>query len=104
MIDVDGKVYSLPNNELYTLDDDSSVQPAGKRMIDKVFMERTKNTTAYRIYLIKYLEKKLNLNISAIEAYKVSWYLNYNHYPPFDINSPSQMVKIGSFQASNYTN
>ena len=104
VLDTNGNLHSIPTMDLYTLDNDSSIQLGGKNIIEKTFLEQPQKWDIYRSYLIKHLEKKLNIQVKLIEAYKYSWNLNYNIYPPLDIKSPSQVTKIDSFKASDYLN
>lgn len=102
ILDTNKNWYSLPVKDLYSIDDDSSSQPGGRKIIQKIFIKEPQNWSIYRPYLIKHLEQELNLKIDKIEAYKLTWKLDYNQYPPLDINQPTKMEKIDSFNASDY--
>ncbi|MEM8779938.1 MAG: hypothetical protein AAGF26_13925 [Cyanobacteria bacterium P01_G01_bin.49] len=104
VLDTNGNSYSVRIMDLYTLDDDSSKQTGGLNIIKKTFLKQPQNWDVYRPYLIKHLEKKLNIQVEQIEAYRYRWQLNYNIYPPLNIESPSQVTKIDSFKASDYRN
>ena len=94
--------YSIPTKDLYTLDDDSSSQPGGKEIVENTFLEDPEDFSSYRPYLVKYLEKELNIQIKMIEAYELTWHLNYQKYPPLEISQPDQKQKIDSFKISDY--
>jgi hypothetical protein len=102
VLDTSQNWHSVKVMDLYTIDDDSSSQPGGRNIITQTFFKRPQNWPIYRLYLLKHLEKKLNIKIERIEAYQLTWELNYQKYPPLDINHPTQMTKIDSFKASDY--
>ncbi|WP_243397338.1 hypothetical protein [Crocosphaera subtropica] len=90
--------------DLYSIDDDVSDQPGSLVIARKIVQKNGEFTDIYHSYLIKHLERKLNFKIEKIEAYRSTWKLDYNQYPPLDINQPDKMEKIDSFQASDYIN
>lgn len=102
ILDINKNWHSLTVKDLYTIDDDSSSQPGGRNIIKKTFIKQPQNHPIYRPYLIKHLERELNLKIDKIEAYRLTWELDYNKYPPLDISQPTKMKKIDSFNASDY--
>ncbi|MGF1523531.1 MAG: hypothetical protein ACFBSF_14540 [Leptolyngbyaceae cyanobacterium] len=103
ILDSNQNWYSIPIKDLYTLDDDSSSQPGGKEIIDNTFLKDPEDFSSYRSYLVKYLEKELNIQIEMIEAYELTWHLNYQKYPPLEISRPDQRKKIDGFKVSDYT-
>lgn len=102
VLDADGVLHSLRSMDFYTLDDDSSVQPAGQEIINKTFFGQPQKFSIYRPFLVQHIEKNLNIKVKVIEAYKYTWNINYDVYPPLDIESPNKISKIGSFKAEDY--
>ncbi|MEO1297154.1 MAG: hypothetical protein AAFW75_15480 [Cyanobacteria bacterium J06636_16] len=102
VLDDDQNWHTIPTKDLYTLDDDSSSQPGGKKIIEKTFLKDVENFSTYRLYLINHLEKGLNTKIRMVEVYELTWNLNYQKYPPLDIDRPDYRNKITSFKKSDY--
>lgn len=104
VLDSNQNWHTIRPMDLYSIDDDASDQTGSLRMVTRIFQQDGQFTDIYRSYLIKHLEKKLNLKINRIEAYQSTWELDYNQYPPLDIDKPTKMEKIDSFNVSDYLN
>ncbi|MEM9006876.1 MAG: hypothetical protein AAGE59_25530 [Cyanobacteria bacterium P01_F01_bin.86] len=96
--------HSLSRKDLYTIDDDSSSQPGSKKIIRRAFLEESQNAHIYHFYLKNHLEQELDIEIELIEVYELTWTLNYEKYPPFNIEKPDLIREVAKLNFSDDTN
>jgi hypothetical protein len=102
VLDTAGQWHSLRSMDLYTLDDDTSRQKPGRDLIDRSFSDNSEQRKIYRHYLVKQIEAILTIEVKTIQAWQSSWNVNFDVYPPFQIDRPDKVEEIGSFDANNY--
>ncbi len=102
ILDTAGQWHSLLPMDIYTLDDDTSIQEPGQEIIMQSFGEQPKQGKIYRPYLVKHIEAILGIEVETIEAWHYTWNVNFDVYPPLQLSQPEKVKKLGSFKASDY--
>lgn len=100
--DIDGQQHILRPMDLYTLDDDSSSQGAGHRVVRRAAIGTEEQQAIYRPYLIRRLEFVLDTQIQQVEAWQYVWNVDYGQHPPINIEQPAQTVLVDSFNADSF--
>ena len=99
VVDSSGERHVLRPMDLYTLDDDTSNQFPGHRLVHNALVDDPEKQASYRPYLIKQIEFVLDTKIEQVEAWHYSWQVDFDQQPPIDINQPAQTVLIERFMA-----
>lgn len=100
--DSDGQQHVLRPMDLYTLDDDSSSQPAGHQLVQRAVIGTDEQKAIYRPYLAQRLEFLLDIQIEQVEAWNYFWDVDYEQHPPIGIDQPTQTVLIERFNADSF--
>ena len=101
VLDRSGKQHVLRPMDLYTLDDDTSNQTPGHKLMQKAIEGNAEQQAIYRPYLIQQVEFVLDTQIEQVEAWRYFWQVDFNQQPPIDINQPAQTVLIDRFLADS---
>ncbi|ESA32082.1 hypothetical protein N836_28415 [Leptolyngbya sp. Heron Island J] len=99
IVDSTGEQHVLRPMDLYTLDDDTSNQVPGHRLMHNALADDAEQQAIYRPYLIQQIEFVLDTQIEQVEAWHYSWQVDFAQQPPIDINQPAQTVLIERFMA-----
>ncbi|NJL84456.1 MAG: hypothetical protein HC890_18770 [Chloroflexaceae bacterium] len=102
VLDTTGTWHRVPSMALYTLDDDTSTQRPAELIILKTFIEEPEAWQTLRPYLVQHLEKILAVEVATVEAWELTWRVDFKVYPPLQLPHPIKMIKLGSFQAQDY--
>ncbi len=102
VLDITGQWHILSSKDIYTLDDDTSIQRPGTLIILRSFGKQLQKRQIYRPYLVKQIETILGIKVEIIQAWQYTWNINFDVYPPLQLNNPETMTKLGSFKASDY--
>lgn len=103
VLDSAGQQHILRPMDLYTLDDDTSNQRPGHRLMRRAITGTTEQQTTYRPYLIQQIEFVIDSNVEQVEAWQYVWQVDFNQHPPIDLEQPSQTVLVDRFSASHPT-
>lgn len=99
VLDTAGQHHVLRPMDLYTLDDDTSGQAPGHRLIRIAVTGTPQQQAVYHPYLIRQIELVLDTKIEHIEVWKNSWQVDFGQHPPIEIERPSQTVLIDRLSA-----
>lgn len=99
VVDSAGQTHILRPMDLYTLDDDTSNQEPGHRLIRDAIAGTPQQQALYRPYLTRQVEFALKQEIEQIEVWDHTWVVNFQQHPPLDINQPQQTKLIERFPA-----
>lgn len=102
VLDIGNQWHWLRSMDIYTLDDDTSKQSPGRNLIQGSF-ESNSQQRQYRSTLVIRLEEILGSEVETVEAWQLTWNVNFDSYPPLQFAQPETTKKIGSFQAVQYT-
>ncbi|MEM6255333.1 MAG: hypothetical protein AAF821_20660 [Cyanobacteria bacterium P01_D01_bin.156] len=100
--DINGQEYILRPMDLYTLDDDSSSQAAGHRLVKRSAIGTEAQKAVYRPYLMRRLEFLLDTPIQEVEAWQNIWNVDYSQHPPIAIEQPAETVFVDRFNADSF--
>ena len=99
VVDSTGTNHVLRPMDLYTLDDDTSNQTPGHRLMEKAIEGTPEQQAIYRPYLVRQVEFILGTQIDQIEAWRYFWQVDFEQHPPLDMQQPAQTVLIDRFTA-----
>ncbi len=100
--DIDGQQHILRPMDLYTVDDDSSNQVAGHRLVQRAAVGTEEQKAIYRPYLMRRLEFVLDTQIQQVEAWQYVWNVDYDQHPPIAIDQPAQTMLVDRFKADSF--
>ncbi len=99
VVDTAGQTHVLRPMDLYTLDDDTSNQEPGHRLIRDAIAGTPQQQAIDRPYLVSQVEFVLNKEIEQVEVWNYTWAVDFQQHPPLDINQPQQITLIDRFSA-----
>ncbi len=99
VLDSAGHQHVLRPMDLYTLDNDTSNQTPGHRLMQAAVEGNAEQQAISRPYLIQQLEFLLDTKIEQVEAWRHVWHVDFEQHPPLDIQQPTQSVFIDRFTA-----
>ncbi|MEO0434346.1 MAG: hypothetical protein AAF151_21890 [Cyanobacteria bacterium J06656_5] len=100
VLDSAGQQHILHPMDLYTLDDDTSNQTPGHRLMQTAITGTAEQQKIYRPYLIKQIELVTDANVEQIEAWQYVWQVDFEQHPPINLEQPIQTVLIDRFKPS----
>ena len=98
VVDSTGQQHILRPMDLYTLDDDTSNQTPGHRLMQTAITGTAEQQTIYRPYLINQIELVIDSNVEQIEAWQYTWQVDFEQHPPINLEQPMQTVLIDRFR------
>ena len=97
VVDISGKQYVLRSMDLYTLDDDTSNQTPGHKLMHNAIEGNDAQQAISRPYLIQQIEFVLGTEIEQVEAWRYVWDVDFEQHPPIHTEHPSQTVLVDRF-------
>ena len=94
-----GQQHIVRPMDLYTLDDDTSNQTPGHRLMQTAIEGNTEQQAIYRPYLVRQKEFALDTKIEQVEAWRYLWQVDFEQHPPIDTQHPEQTILIERFIA-----
>lgn len=101
VLDTGGQWHSIRSMDLYTLDDDTSIQISGQSIIQRSFDDTAEERQRFRSSLVERVEAILEKEVETIEAWQYTWNIDFDKYPPLEIDQPVKTQKLGSLQVQD---
>ncbi|MEM7064923.1 MAG: hypothetical protein AAF572_17410 [Cyanobacteria bacterium P01_B01_bin.77] len=99
IIDSAGQQHVLRPMDLYTLDDDSSSQIPGHKLVQNAADATNPDQAVHRAHLTRQLAFVLDAKVEQIEIWHKLWDVDFDQHPPIDLSQPAQIHLVDDFAA-----